>query len=111
MDDDPIAQREPLTRWQLERLAPQRLARDRCDVGVPGAGEVQVRIARAEGMRLTADQYQELLQKGLSISGPVQLVSGTEKVRVVAFDPSSSAVGSVTVPLEAAPAASKPAEP
>jgi len=53
-------------------------------------------------LSLTDDQHQELLQKGLSISGHLQLVGGAEKLRVVAFDPSSSALGSVTVPLEAA---------
>ncbi len=53
-------------------------------------------------LRLTPDQYQDLLQKGLSISGPLQIARGAERVRVVAFDPASSALGSVTVPLEPA---------
>ncbi len=62
-------------------------------------GRVLTGLSQPVHLRLTDDEYHRLLQRGLSISGRLQLLSGAERLRVVAFDTSSSAVGSVTVPL------------
>jgi VWFA-related protein len=51
-------------------------------------------------LRLTDDEYHLILEKGLSISGRIQLLSGVDKLKVIAFDQSSDAVGSVTVLLD-----------
>src|SRR5579863_456191 len=62
-------------------------------------GQVLNGLSQPIHLRLTDDEYHRIIEKGLSISGRLQLVSGVDKLRVVAFDQSSNAVGSVTVPL------------
>ena len=58
-------------------------------------------------LSLTDGEYHQILEKGLSISGRLQLVNGTEKLRVIALDQSSDALGSVTVPIAASGSAPK----
>lgn len=73
-------------------------------------GQMLHGLSQPVHLRLTDEEYQQLLQKGLSISGRLQLVKGAETLRVVAFDQTSSVVGSVTVPLTTANGASKKSE-
>lgn len=61
-------------------------------------------------LSLTDGEYHQILEKGLSISGRLQLVNGTDKLRVVALDESSDALGSVTVPIPASDLAAKKAD-
>jgi VWFA-related protein len=63
-------------------------------------GQVLKGLSQPIHLRLTDDEYHRILEKGLSISGRLQLVGGVDKLKVIAFDQSSNAVGSVTVPLE-----------
>jgi VWFA-related protein len=70
-------------------------------------GEVLNGLTQPVHLRLTDGEYHQLLHDGLSISGRLQLVKGAERLRVVALDQSSSAIGSVTVPLDTA----RPARP
>lgn len=62
-------------------------------------GQVLNGLSQPIHLHLTDDEYHRILEQGLSISGRLQLVSGVDKLRVVAFDQSSNAIGSVTVPL------------
>jgi VWFA-related protein len=62
-------------------------------------GQMLNGLSQPVHLRLTEDEYLKLLKQGLSISGRLQLVTGVERLKVVALDQSTLAVGSVTVPL------------
>jgi VWFA-related protein len=63
-------------------------------------GEMLNGLSQPVHLSLTDDEYHKFLKEGLSISGRLQLVAGVEKLKVIALDQSSLAVGSVTVPLD-----------
>lgn len=63
-------------------------------------GQVLRGLSQPIHLRLTDDEYHRILEKGLSISGRLQLVSDADKLKIIAFDQSTNAIGSVTVPLD-----------
>jgi VWFA-related protein len=66
----------------------------------PG-GQMVKGLTQPVRMHLTDDEYHQLLEKGLSISGKLGISSSAEKLRVIVLDDASGAEGSVTVPLAA----------
>jgi len=72
-------------------------------------GQVLNGLSQPLHLRLTDGEYHQVLDKGLSISGRLQLVSGAEKLRVIALDQSSDALGSVTIPIAGSHPAGKAA--
>jgi hypothetical protein len=56
-------------------------------------------LAQPLGLRLTEQEYRRTLEKGISISGRLEIVSGAERLRVVVRNATSGTMGSVDVPL------------
>jgi hypothetical protein len=63
------------------------------------AGQMLKGLAQPLSLRLTQQEYQQILEKGISISGRLEIVSGAERVRVVVREATSGATGSIDIPL------------
>ena len=51
-------------------------------------------------LRLTQEEFQQILHNGLSVSGRLEAVAGAERLRVIARDATSGAMGSINIPLD-----------
>lgn len=63
-------------------------------------GEMLKGLDQPINLRLTSEEYQQVVKDGLSISGRLQLVAGANRLRVVARDANSGVLGSTTIPLD-----------
>src|SRR5438094_4705632 len=63
-------------------------------------GQILKGLSQPMTLRLTGEEFQQILHNGLSISGRLEAVAGAERLRVIARDATSGAMGSINIPLD-----------
>lgn len=64
------------------------------------AGQVVSGLLQPISLNLTQDEYRDIVKRGISFSGRLQLTKGAERLRIVGRDRPSGAFGSLSIPLD-----------